>query len=212
MDMHKNLRCAGCIGAFTEKRGVAPLAGIGVLEALFGGLGLYYAGGDIYSGIKDRSIGRTLWGAAQLPMAFAGGSLLAGGGRAAWADRLAKSAPRLAALPGVKHFGRAVDWTERAAEGLGGHISEGVGKGMTHVGLPRVGKWFREFGPTGKQMLGFMAAQQALGGLSNSGGDEYSGGGEGRGYSDSYAQVLSAQPQFRNYAPKANYPEIAGPQ
>lgn len=215
------MRCAGCIDAFTKKAGLFGTLGqglssigkkitgeegkIGGLEALFGGLGLYYSAKDIYEGIQNRSVGQTLLGAAGIPMSLAGGGVFLRGDkdkkqikRIRWHDRLKNTMPRLAKIPGTGLLGRAADFTERTIEGLGGHITHGIGKGLTSVGAPGAGEWVSSFGPMGKQFLGFMAAQHAMNYLNPASAAEPAGR---YGSSMGYAQPPAMFQDIQNVAP-----------
>ena len=205
---------AGAIQAM-QKAAVVPLALAGVGSALWGatmlgltGLGLYGAGSDIYQGVKDRSIGKTLWGAAQIPLAVGGGALMGG-------SKILRAVGKY--VPGMATAAKVGD---KAIGGAGNLILGGAVKGLKAVGLPGAGKYVAGAGDFTKAMAGGTAinevGQRIAGGDSpEEEGQEGQEGAEDQTAGQSHEPPIriGAQqhtPEIRNVAPKIEFPPMPG--
>lgn len=181
-----------------EKEGAGPLAL--ALPAAFAALGLYGAQADIREGISRGSVGQTLWGAAQVPLAFVGvgaGKMLATGGIKA-----------LSKVPGSKLFGKAVTGLEHGFEFVGGKALGATARAGEMAGLRRAPAWLRARGAMGKQMAGLMVGQQVM--PSGFGGEgEDAGEGAMGMYGQGAGQGIGLQtqsPEIKNVAPGIELP------
>lgn len=190
----------------------------------FAALGAHSGLEDIKRGVREGSVGRTLWGAAQIPLAFAGGSGMG--------LRIARDLPRMARagglaskIPGMSRLVKGMPRTRRffgMAEGAGKRLGGAMLKPFGYIGGPRAQNWINK-SPMLKRMVGttaaYMGADYALnrGQGANTGmGYNYAGQGPG-GLSSRYAGGPYSNQSYRNSAPGVNFmgmptPGITGQQ
>ena len=166
-----------------EKEAALPLGLI--LGGGLSALGAYGGLQDIKQGVREGSVGKTLWGAAQIPLSFAGGTGMG--------LRLARDLPRMARagglvskIPGMSRLAGGMPRTRRffgMLEGAGKRMGGAMLAPAGYLGGPRAQSWIRR-SPMFKRMVGgtalFMGVPALLGyGASRAGGAGGAGGGPG---------------------------------
>ena len=196
--------------AMEKDAGLPALA----LPAAATALGLYFGGSDIKEGLRRGSVGQTLWGAAQVPLAFVGSGAIRAGLR--HAPKLVAGSRALSKIPGMarvaklgRPLARAGYGAERLSRRVGGAMLAPVGAlGRRIPG--RVGNYMQHMAksPGWRSGLGltglFMGGASLLGGpMGEQGGGAY--GPYGAAEDLARYAVLPGMQQVRNVAPGVRF-------